>query len=343
MSDIGCKHGHIADSCAACFDERQAQAELRDAHARGYAEGETKGRGDLQQCLNELAALKQENESLKSALDLHRQAIEKAVPARDRAEIQAFYDEIVKKRLVVPRQHDAELARMKQENADLVAARDTQHAKLMDENERLIAELGHTAAVNRVNEELHAQLANLRTAANEMVDAWNLWTSQEMYGEHIREGMPPSDFEAWQEAVSKVCAALNATEAQSPLDRICAGMEGKKLAIKVENLDAAVAAVGAEAPAPRETFDPEAVRLLCKQIALVASRGTWNADASIEAIYDHMQRVRDSENQHPRRDTFDPNLVRELCTGILSTQWTDRLARGFYGAADRVLRSERKS
>jgi hypothetical protein len=38
----------------------------------------------------------------------------------------------------------------------------------------------------------------------ELLEAWNLWTGQEMYGELIREGMPPSDFEAWEGTVDAV-------------------------------------------------------------------------------------------------------------------------------------------
>jgi hypothetical protein len=37
-----------------------------------------------------------------------------------------------------------------------------------------------------------------------LVEAWNLWTGQEMYGELIREGMVPSDFEAWESTVDAV-------------------------------------------------------------------------------------------------------------------------------------------
>src|SRR5690349_17051445 len=70
---------------------------------------------------------------------------------------------------------------------------------------------------------LKAQLAALREAATEMVDAWNLWTSQEMYGEHIRDGMPEGDFDAWEEPVGKVWAVLQQTEAQPVRETFDAG------------------------------------------------------------------------------------------------------------------------
>jgi hypothetical protein len=38
----------------------------------------------------------------------------------------------------------------------------------------------------------------------ELLEAWNLWTGQEMYGELFREGMVPSDFEAWESTVDAV-------------------------------------------------------------------------------------------------------------------------------------------
>lgn len=53
-----------------------------------------------------------------------------------------------------------------------------------------------------------AKLARVEAAALEAIDAWNLWTGQEMYGEHIREGMPPSDFEAWESSIDGLRAAL---------------------------------------------------------------------------------------------------------------------------------------
>lgn len=51
----------------------------------------------------------------------------------------------------------------------------------------------------------------------EMLDAWNLWTGQEMYGELIRDGMVPSDFEAWESTVDAVRAFV-LQPADAPVD-----------------------------------------------------------------------------------------------------------------------------
>lgn len=55
---------------------------------------------------------------------------------------------------------------------------------------------------------LHAKLARVEAAAEECISSFRLWTSQEMYGEYIRDGMTPSDFEAWDESISALSSAL---------------------------------------------------------------------------------------------------------------------------------------
>lgn len=82
-----------------------------------------------------------------------------------------------------------------------------------DERRSLISKL-HAAEValfdaREVAKKLGDELKRYREReplVQEVLDSWNLWTGQEMYGELIREGMVPSDFEAWESAVDAVRA-----------------------------------------------------------------------------------------------------------------------------------------
>lgn len=84
------------------------------------------------------------------------------------------------------------------------------HAAAKAQIERLHDAWEHDLKLADV-ETLETKLTNLRAAANAAVDAWNLWTSQEMYGEHIRESMVASDFEAWESSIDGLRAALKGT------------------------------------------------------------------------------------------------------------------------------------
>lgn len=53
-----------------------------------------------------------------------------------------------------------------------------------------------------------AKLARVEAAAEECISSFRLWTSQELYGEYIRDGMTPSDFEAWEESMFSLSVAL---------------------------------------------------------------------------------------------------------------------------------------
>jgi hypothetical protein len=79
---------------------------------------------------------------------------------------------------------------------------------------------GECEVAARLGKELD-ELARYREReqlVEELLEAWNLWTGQEMYGELFREGMVPSDFEAWEgtvDAVRTFCITSASTPAAS--------------------------------------------------------------------------------------------------------------------------------